>query len=372
MSEPNNPSKLSAEERARLLGDTRDKSLVEPIPKKPEFYEWLDSLFDGSTEFPEKIETRVVRGTDFERLGPPIGRPIIYAPKSLKPTKEELVKTANELVFHMQRDCDIQRRSVVYGTMASHLSRDTDYYTRYIQRLHPTAVRRDEGVPRIDGDEDSATVDKQFSALVLGHHERLFALYDNGLSGLTDRLDRVMERDQATIEKQGVRIEHLNEMLERAMSLKEEREERRMWAKVKVDAVTRSLDLALNLAPPLLNQIAGKPLLETKDTPETITLRNFLKKTSEGGQLTESQANAAFGDDAGRAGVLSTEQSKLIWDVAQCNVPPDELDKLLIPGPLQVTQQQVIDLATKCGFDPNQLAPVQVLLAARLKKFQGT
>lgn len=350
-------------ERQKLL-DTREKSQVEAVPRRPDFFEWLERLFDGA-QFPEKLETRVVQGKNFERLGPMI-KQIIFPPKAVKPTKEMLVALSNELLFLMQRDCDIQRKSVVYGVHCAHFSRDNDFYERWLHRATPSPLRANDGIARDDAEEEQ-TQDARFSSQVLTHHERLFQLYGGGFEGLLDRFDRVLERQETRIIKQDERIEKLSEMLERSLSLEAERAEKREWNQLKIRSVEKALDLGLAIAPPLVNQIAGKQVIPTNDSSEAITLRGFFKKTSEGGSLTEEQAVKAFGTDDGKPGILSFDQAKLLWDVAHCKASPDELDKLLPGGGLAVTPEQFVALQTMCGFAQEQIAPLYLLFQNRMK-----
>lgn len=364
-------SKFDKDKQQKLL-DSREKSKVEPVAKQQDFFEWFERLFEGETNFPEKIEIRAVSGKNYERLGPMI-KQIIFPPKPPRPSREEMVRQTNELIFLMQRDCDIQRKSVVYGVHVAHFARDTDFYERWLERRYPSAVRAGEGIPRQhvggeDEDGEGLASHERFAALVLQHHERLFALYGGGFEGLLDRMDRVLERQDSRIAKQDDRIEKLTDVVERAMSLEEDRREKREWNKLKRESLDKAVGLALSLAPPIIGGIAGKSL--PAGSLEVITLRNFFKKKAEGGQLTEEQAVAAFGADDGTPGILRIEQTKLLLDVAYGKVSPDELDKFITPGGLQITPDQAIALQTRCGFTPEQLAPLYLILESRMRRMQ--
>lgn len=350
--------------------DTREKSQVEPIPKSPPLFEWLEKLFDGGSQFPEVIACRVVTGRNFERLGPLI-KQIIYPPKASKPSREELVSLTNELVGLMQRDSDIQRKRVVYGLHVSHKARESDFYERYLFACNPSPLHAGEGVPRpddSDSDPGERTIEAQFAVQAMGHMERMFALYGGGFEGLLDRMDRVNEQQAQAIVKKDERIEKLSDMLERALSLEEERREKRDWSALKMRSVEKAFELGLAIAPPLLNQIAGRKLIETNDSSEAIALRNFFKKKSEGGQLTEEQAVLAFGSDDGKPGVLTYEQTKLLFEVAHCRIPVDELDKVLPGGSLEISREQVMALTSKCGLSIEQLTPLHLIFDARMKQ----
>lgn len=368
------PPKLTpAEKERQKLLDTREKSQVEPDIKSKDIFDWLEEMFYGPSEFPEKIEVNVVTGTKFDRIGAII-KQILYPPKSPKPSREEMVSLSNQLVFLMQRDTDIQGRSVVYGLHAWHSLRGAFPYDRLLQRFYPSPRNSRDGIPRPadDGDEPNHTmagIQAQMSVQVMNHGERMFALYGGGYEGLLDRQDRALERLFDRIDKLEARNEKMSEQMERALSLEQDRHDRREWNALKIRSAEKALDLGLMLAPPLINQITGKQLVATADSNEAIILRNFFKKVGkEGGKLTEEQAVLAFGSDEGHPGVLRVEQTKILYDVAHCRVPVSELDKVMPGGPLEITTEQAMALATQCGFSLEQIAPIQMLFNARMRQ----
>lgn len=365
----------------------RDRSQVEPVAKDQAFFEWLEKLFYDEPEpahFPERLELRIVTGKHREKFGPLI-KQLVFAPAKAteetikagagrrKPTKEELVALSNELLFRMQKDCDESRQQVCYGVHVWHYSRGDEPYERYLKFVKPQGrYSKDEGHAS-DDDEEPKSLQERFGIQILGHQERLFGLYGGGFEGLLDRMDRILERQDLRIEKQDQRIEKLNEMLERALSHEAEREEKRMWAQLKIKGADRALEMATTLAPPLINQLVGKPIIPTNETAETIALKNFFKRQENGGSLTTEQSNAAFGTydenpphDLIKPGVLSYEQAKILLDVAECRIPPDELDKLMPGGALAVTPEQAAALAQI--FSIEQLAPIMLIFESRNRR----
>lgn len=351
----------------------REKARVEAVPKRLDFFEWLEKLFYDEPEvaqFPEKIEVNPVSGKLLERLSKPIMQKL-WGAKDPKPTRPQLVALSNEILFRCQRDCDIQRKAMVYGVHASHLAREPDYYERWMLRFQPTISRADEGAPREDIEADS--IEEKFAVQILRHQERMVELLGGGFEGQMDRMDRILERVQGRNERLEDRVDKLVDALERALNLEAERKERLEWTKIKVKGAEKALDMGLALAPPLLNRLVGKTVIPTTETPETIALKRFFQKKEEGGLLTPEQSNLVFGiykeeppHEMVHPGVLSIDQAKLLYDVAYCNVPPDELDKLLPGGPLAITIEQVEALQSKCGLTLDQLAPIHLLLEQRL------
>jgi len=366
------------------------KTQIEPVPKNPQFFEWLEKLFDGTAQFPEKIETRVVSGRHNERLGPMI-KQIVFSPQareavkestketktgekgrnSSKPSREELVAMSNELLYLCQRDCDQARRPTTYGVHVAHFMREVDLYERWVMFLKPQGIHAlKDGEEVDDEDGESGSPQHKYAIQKLHHDERMFNLYGGALEGLIDRQDRALEREASTNERLRSSNERLLEMVEKLQSQDHQRKMDEQWNNLKIKSVEKGLDLAIGLAPPLLNQLTGKKTIATQESAESITLKAFFKRDEDGGKLTVAQADRAFGAydkdmNLIKAGALSTEQAKLLWDVAHCAAPVEELDRLLPGGSLEVKQEQVIELQKI--FEAEQLMPIIALIGMRLQ-----
>jgi hypothetical protein len=196
------------------VADTNQKPQVdrpEPLPKRQDFFEWLESLFDGSTQHPEKIELRIVSGKNLERLGP-MNKQMVYGPAdylpdpktskkasaagedagggSRKPSREKLVALSNELLFRAQKDCDESRKPHTYAVLVSHFARETEYYERWVLRLTPSGVYGREH-ERDPGDEESESspnnqivMQQAWLTQKMGHDEKMFGFYGGALEGL--------------------------------------------------------------------------------------------------------------------------------------------------------------------------------------------
>lgn len=366
------------------------KTQIEPVPRDPKFFEWLEGLFDGTTQFPEKIETRVVKGQHYATLGPMV-KQIIYAPQaresakestketktgekgrnSSKPSREDLVALSNELLYRCQHDCDNQRRPTTYGVLVSHFAREVDFYDRWLIHLKPQGIYAPKEGEEI-GEEEAETGSPLFRAQLqhLNHGERMFSLHTAAIEAIVDRQDRALERASAEGEKLRSANERLLEIVEKLQSNAHVRAQEMQWNDMKIRSVEKGLELAINLAPPLLNQLTGKKTIATSESPESLTLKTFFKRDTDGGKLSIEQADKAFGkydndNNLLTPGVLVTEQAKLLWDVAHCAAGVDELDRLLPGGSLQVTQEQVMSLQQI--FQPEQLMPIIALIGMRMQ-----
>lgn len=371
-----------------MADKTKDKEpvLIEPVAKDPKFFEWLESLFDGASQFPEKIEVRAMQGRTFGALV----KQIIYPPmpnekvprgdgdktekaKSGKPTREDLVALSNELLYRMQRDCDAAGRPTTYNVLAAHFAREVDFYDRWPFALKPANVVRGQEGEYADDDVDGLSMDKKFGKHILDHGERMFNMYGGAIEGVIDRYDRVRERDQMEIDRLREENRNLREERERMSVNDHERRMASAWNELKIDSVKKGLDMAIGLAPPLLNQIAGKTVVPTTETAESITLKRFFKLDKDGGLLTVAQADAAFGsyDDTPESnlvvpGALSQAQAKLLYDVAHCAIPADSLDRLLPDGDLAVGMDQIAKLQQI--FTAEQITPIIALIGIRMQR----
>lgn len=357
-----------------------EPTLVEPIPGDLELFTFLDGLFAGQQDFPEKIEVRVVRGKDFATMGPMVKQHVWPAGKP-KPNREDLVKLSNEFVHLMQRDADVKRKEAVYHVAAIHFSRSPDPYERYLKRMKPGMTYRngENGDENIDDeDEKQSELEKRHSTQIMRHHEQLFGLYGTALENLIDRQDRVVERTLKRNDQLEERNERLANMLERALDHNAERQDRLEWSKLKTRGAEKLLDMSLAVAPPLLGALIGDKTVKsngTGDSIEAYTLRTFLKPVSEGGQLTEEQSNAAFGvwtdgstKQCVKPGVMSPPQVTILVQVALGQMPVSELDKLLPGADYGVTNEQAAALMQV--FPMEQLAPLMLLIEKRRNRIK--
>lgn len=350
-----------------------EREQPEPVPKRPDFFEYLESLFDGEGKFPERIDVRIVRGKDLATMGPKI-KTYEYPAGSKKPTREKLVAMSNEILYRVQQDCDVQRKRVSYQVAPLHFTTDSEFYSRYIIGCMPGSTFKNGENGENDDDDEEKSIEKRFSVQLMKHQEIMFERHGAALEGLIDRQDRHIERLIARNEQLESRVEKQNDQMERMRSADDERADRRAWNALKIKGVEKGMDLALAMAPPLVNQIAGKNVVPTQDTPETIALKEFLKPAASGGKLTQDQAHAAFGVWDGTPdnklitpGVLLPQQVALLHAVAFGEVSPNELNNFMPgAGPLAITMEQVAALQQIFPFD--QLMPIMMIFEARRPK----
>lgn len=343
---------------------------VEATPKRQDFFDWLESLFFGAQNFPEKLKVHVVRGKDHATVGPLI-QIKSWGASDKRPTKVELIMLSNWFLSLIQRDCDQQRRQVVYAVLASHFAREDEFYARFLIRCIPGPLFKDGDNPEHEeGDENG---EKRFSGQIMKHQESMVSMLGAGFEGQLDRQDRFIDRLIKRNEFLEKKIDELNDQLQRAMSLEMERADQRAWSAIKVKGAEQALALGMGFAPQLLGKLTGQQQHTNgviSETGETMTIKNFLKTKEEGGLATQEQLNAALGTYGPapdhvhiKDGVLSLEQAQLLYDVAHCRVPANDLDKFLIPGPLAIRPEQLV--ALQQIFDFSQMLPLQGIFKSR-------
>lgn len=376
----------------------KDKIQVEPSPKLREFAEWLIDGFYGPSDYPEKIEVRIVYGPRLASLGP-IVKQVLYPPNMVegtigeddkdkpngknaekrrsKPNREELVGLANEISARCQNDCDGNGRDTAYAVRLIHFQRDDDAYERWVLKKKP-AVPKSRG--ELDGEDEDGEYGgggiARLEGQRLGHHERMFSMVGGMLEALVDRQDRIIERQEAALASANARLERQQEITERALSLEHERAIKRDWENIKIKSVERGIDLFQGLAPSFMGMITGKKIDGITESPESLTLKFFFKHEKEGGKMSDAQLDAAFGafDDSPeqkqiRPGVLSVDQGRVLYDVAQCRVPSTDLEKLLPDGELELSQEQLVRLQSI--FTPEQLTPIIAMIGMVMQRRQS-
>lgn len=369
--------------KPKRAGD-RDKAQVGVLPVDQELFDWLEQLFYAEPEvahFPEKIDIHVMQGANKRTFGDCL-KMILFAPKKAvskkaaeeagvsylgesKPSREKLITLTNQFTHYMRRDCDASGKPQKYLICAWHSSFTDGAYDQLPRILKPRGIYGKTGDGF--GDEDEMPIEKRFGVQILEHQRQMFGLYGSGMEGMIDRLDRSHERDAAEIEKLRNENQRLREQLDRALSLQIEHDERRQWLTLRNKATDKALTLVESFGTPLVGKLIGK-----SEVAEVITLKNFLRSTEEGGQLTAQQAVATFGDwdnetnTLRSAGILTRPQGEIIFRVAFSQIHVDELDKLLPGGELEITGEQFAKLQQI--FSLEQLGGIGILIKDRMQK----
>ncbi len=344
-------------------------------PVNEDLFNFLDSLFDGEGEFPEKIEVRTVKGRNKDQYGLQIWQKI-YKSGSVKPSRERLVMLSNEIVKRIRIQTDTIQRESTFLIGAMHNGRSDDYYEIMTLSAKPSKkwAKSGEGNGDLDSDEDEPFPQK-YNLAMLGHHTQLFGLVGGMIEGLIDRSDRQAAAAMNDAEKMRARYIEMMEMNMKLLQAKDERDEKMAEAKMWREQKQKGLELAWQNIPPMLASLKG-PNANAGWTPgtetnEAITLRESLKTQEEGGKISQAQFEIICGklDDNGMLvtrGVLTPEQVQLLVRVANKEANPDALDELLPGGALAVTPEQGQMLMQSGALEA--LMPLKLLLEQQMAK----
>lgn len=368
----------------------------EPVPKRRDFFEWLDRLFLDPAGVPDRLEVCIAEGKNGGRVGLTILQHVFTIDASKKskegegegeanghsngkkdkskrlpglPSKEELVALSNEISYRCQHEADSLGMQMLYVVLPYCMARGDTPYSRWFVRTSPDNLRTKRGAGGVDDSDEEMdpTSVRAWSIQALQHKERMFNMAAGAIEGAQDRNLAMMDRVLLVNEKLLSALERRDDALEHARR----REMEHRWEDVKIKTVERGMDLVTGLAPPLINQLMGRKVLPTTESPESLCLKQFLKLEAEGGKLTEEQAARAFGkfDKEGNQyelGVLTVEQTTILIEVANCKQPADTLDKLIPGGEHAVSQDQL--QAMLQIFPMEQIAGVGTLLETRMKQ----
>lgn len=385
----------------------KEKVQVEPQPKNPALVGWLEGLFYGPGDYPQRVEVRTMHGN---RLGDLV-KQVIYPPnmvdpadrgesdekpesgkvsekRKAKPNREELVELSHDIIRRVQIDADARHpgKSVVYYVLASHDARDPQPYERYPLRVKGAELQEpsDESAEDIDGDIESMKGVKSLQkAFLLGmiQNQKMFDMLGAMIEGTVDRQDRTIARLEEQVVARDTQIMRNHEVVARAMDIGSERKMREQTHELRMDAIKRGMNVFEGIvAPQLLPALFGNKGGNgqgIQESPESLTLKAFLKTVEEGGRLTPQQVDAVFGafDDTPeqnlvRRGVLTIEQGKVIYNVANLHVPASEVEKLLPGAELGLTQEQIVSLQGVFKETPDQIIPIVGMIGMVMQRVQ--
>lgn len=296
----------------------------EPAPKDEALFLWLEGLFFHDDAWPEKIEVRAVnlRSTK-EVLGALITQRLLRA--NSKMDKASIVALSNELLHLMQRDADVQRKSMVYGIYAIHFSRNNNYYDRFLVRCEPTGLYSREGFPRVDDadDDDSPTV-RLLKELLTDERRKSTVQLDmllGVLSGALERSDERLERVEALVDGAWQKQAAMMQATENLISQSHARDEKGAWGQLQRDLARAGAQKALDV----LGGIAAARLAPAAGAqPGTLNpLAAFIAS------ITKEEGEAAFGGEPDEAGhvpgaVFSDDQFQLMMKIAKSSVIDDD------------------------------------------------
>lgn len=345
-------------------------------PVNEDLFLFLDGLFSGEGEFPEKIEVRTVKGRNKDQYGVQVKQYIYKNTNAPKPSREKIVMMTNEIVHRCKIHTDVAQRESNFIVGAMHHARSDDFYEIMELTLMPSKKWRRGERGDLDPEEPEDFAN-HYNKAFLGHITQMFGLFGAAFEGLVDRSDRQAAAASADAEKMRGRYIEMLEMNLRLMQASDDRQERIERSKMWRENVGKGLDLAWGLLPPMLSSFKGNGSQngwqQGMTTAESYTLEQFFKLPDSGGKLTVEQFELIFGKMENGVlvapGALTLDQTQLLGRVAAKEICPDKLDDLLPGGPLEIKQEQIMKIL-QGGIPLEALLPLKTLLDVRMAKQQ--
>lgn len=350
-------------------------------PSNEELFNFLDNLFTGEGEFPERIDVRIVKGRNRDQYGRQV-KQFIFKSGSVKPSRERVVMMTNDIVLRIRQETDVMRRETDFMIGAMHSARSDDFYEIMTLTVKPTKKWSKSGaelgiIGDDNNDDDSVPFSLSYEKAFLSHSNTQSSLMWSMIEGLVDRMERhnsliFNQLEKVQIQNFGLIESHLH-LLQAADDREEKRERSKMWR----ENISKAVDHAWKLVPPVMASLKGNTdsWSEGTESPESMTLSEFFREKSSGGRLTEQEFEKIFGttDKLSKmivtAGILSEEQGYLLMGVAQKKVNPNALDALLPGGQCEITPVQSQDIIA-AGIPVDVLMPLKLLLDVRVAKKQ--
>lgn len=352
----------------------RDKTVVTPDPANPALFEFIEKLFEGNDQKPEKLELKQVYGPGARKHGTTI---LVkdYKANAPKPTREQLVAITNEFMALAQQNCDSVGKPHKYVIAARHFAKSDTYYAAWVLAMKPRQRPGDE----LEGDEEESATSAEdrrresFLQYTLDHLKEGNENRRWEQDQFSTAIGHLFERYENIIEKSFARIEHLEskyldffKAAEEALSKKQERDLAADREKFKMQMMQSGFEFLKQMAPVAVNQLTGKQTIPTEKSAESIAVHSFLEG------LSEQQGIALFGpfeNGAPIGAIFTPSQAAIFFAVAECKAPPSELDRLLDGGDHAITTEQIGKAQTVVSSQ--QFMPLVALVMGRKQKQLG-
>jgi len=357
----------------------KDKTQVTPAPSRPDLFAFIEQLFNGSDQKPEKIELRQAFGPGARKYGSTVIQKEFKA-NDPKPTREKMVAISNELLDLAQHDCNEVGMPHKYGVLAKHYAKSDGYYSVFLLSLRPkqpadydpNEVNDDEYLPS-DARRRDMLLSYGLDHIKQGDEHVRWQQGQNAqtIAGLMERADSIMDKQAARIEHLEARFLDFFKAAEEALSKKQDRDMALESHQVKMGLLKHGAQTLMQWFPVVANHMMAKQAgaappqngIEGGKSAESMALESFIET------LSPEQVTVLFGewDAEGKVllkenGLFSAAQTRIIFGVANCQLPATEVDKLL-EGELALTEQQMAKAPTILSTE--QFMPLVAFVMSR-------
>jgi len=368
----------------------KDRVQVNPEPVRPELFSFIERLFDGSDQKPERIELKQAFGASASKYGQQIDL-WEFKPNVVKPEREAIVALSNKIVDLAQQNCNAIGKRHRYAVLAKHYAKSDSYYAAFVLAMNPKQIAPDKYDPTAEDDDELTSDSKHRDNLlhyILDHnkhadeHERFRQEQSSAATG--DIIGSYQQLVQM-LSTQNLELmrEHreLFKQTDDALSHKAERDNQIEMRKFKLGMMTDAFNYLKALTPVVVKQIQGKQPGPGERSAESMAFEAFLEG------LTENQAKALFGeyDEAQQPdgtikrtlrgnGIFTPEQAMIFSGVARCERPLSDID-LLMDGEHAITEMQrnrAMSIISMQQFGPLLAVVHQKMMARGLQQNSPT
>lgn len=344
-----------------------------PEPADPRLFAFIVKHC-SSASMPQVVELRQAWGPGGRHYGGVLtshefnhGAPV--------PPHSVMIELVNEFLDFAQNNCNELGKPTGYGVLLKNHLKSDQHYAVFYMKLRPTSRPvYDGGGEDGEGDGDVMSDAQRRDRLLA------FSLKHMEEADLNERW-RQEQHAKATgdiigkyQELLGMSMTHNIELMKQnrelvkqtdeAMSHKLERELAAKQAEFRMGMMHQGFNFLKQMVPVAVNQITGKQTIPTEQSSESIAVSSFLES------LSKQQAEQLFGDMDAEGhpvgnGIFTPTQTQIFAGVAQCNLPPAELEQLM-SGPTAVTESQIAK--AQSVLSQQQMMPLFALIMSIKQK----
>jgi hypothetical protein len=349
---------------------------VAPEPADPRLFAFIVKHCSPSS-MPQVIELRQAWGPGGRNYGGVLTSHE-FAHGVTPPSHSVMIELVNEFLDFAQNNCNELGKPTGYGVLLKNHLKSDQHYAVFYMKMRPTSR------PVYDGEGDNGEIDgdvmsdaqrrDRLLAFSLKHMEEadlnerwrqeqhakatgdIIGKYQEFVGTVTSTLLGVLKENRELVKQNDELASH---KLERELAAKQ--------AEFRMGMMHQGFNFLKQMVPVAVNQITGKQTIPTEQSSESIAVGSFLES------LSKQQAEQLFGDMDAEGhpignGIFTPMQTQIFAGVAQCSVPPAELEQLM-SGPTAVTESQIAK--AQSVLSQQQMMPLFALIMSIKQKQQN-
>lgn len=338
----------------------RDRTQVIPHADRPDVFAFIERLFFGTEDKPERIELRQAYGPGCRKYGDVVIHLKEFKGNTEKPNKEKMAALSNEFVEIAQSNCNEIGKAHKYALLAKHTTKSAAPYGVWIISMMPKqSAHYDPAAPEDEDEDAPGAFEKRHARQLMEHSLDHIKQSDENERWRQEQfsaaMGHILERCDVIIQGQSERIKFLEtrniEMLtvvEQSLDKKQERDMKYENHRMKIDGIREAGKVLSTLLPVAVNRLTAR-----SNDPATAALAEADALAPILGTLTEDQQAQLWGPPvkegetaiAGR-GILTPDQAVILCSVADKAMDAAALEQLLEGGQHPITNEQLNALAS--------------------------